>query len=244
MISWRLEEFAELPSTSDFCIARAKQNEPAGLAVLADRQSAGRGSRGREWLSPPGNVALSVLLRPDITPAQSGMFPLLAGIAVVRAMRSVLPDSVTPMLKWPNDVLIAGAKCAGLLIDAAPLGNRVDWLVIGIGVNLVYAPDVAGRLTTCLAAHGATCTMRDLAAAVLQNLAAQIAVFEQSGPAAIVPAWTGHAHSVGTELVVKTADSTVAGRFEGLTDSGELRLRVQDRIEKFSTGEIFLGTGG
>jgi len=120
----------------------------------------------------------------------------------------------------------------------------VDWLVIGIGINLAYAPEVPGRATTCLAAHGAACTAPDLAAAVLENLAAQIEIFEQFGPAGIVPAWTAHAHPIGTELVVKTAETAVTGRFEGLTASGELQLRVQDRIEKFSTGEIFLGTCG
>lgn len=244
MMAWRLEVFSELPSTSDFCIARAKQGEAAALAVLADRQSAGRGSRGRKWLSPPGNVSLSVLLRPDITPAQSGMFPLLAGIAVVRAIKRALPGGVTPQLKWPNDVLIEGAKCAGLLIDAAPLRNRVEWLVIGIGINVAYAPAVPGRATACLAAHGAACTARDLADSVLQNLAAQIDVFEQSGPAGIVPAWLNLAHPTGTALTVKTAETEVTGSFDGLTASGELQLRVQDRIEKFSTGEIFLGTGG
>jgi BirA family biotin operon repressor/biotin-[acetyl-CoA-carboxylase] ligase len=240
MIAWRREDFSELPSTSDFCIARAKEGEAAGLAVLAARQSAGRGSRGREWLSPPGNLALSVLLRPDITPAQSGMFPLLAGIAVVEMLKAMLPF-LTPMLKWPNDVLIAGAKCAGLLIDAAPLHNRVDWLVIGIGINVAYAPEVPGRATTCLAAHGAAVTALELADAVLQSLGRQLDVFEAVGPAGIVPAWLAHAHPVGTSLAVRTVGKTVSGRFAGLTPAGELRLQVQDRIEKFSTGEILMG---
>jgi BirA family biotin operon repressor/biotin-[acetyl-CoA-carboxylase] ligase len=238
--AWRLEDFSELPSTSDFCIARAKAGEAAGLAVFAARQSAGRGSRGREWISPPGNMALSVLLRPDITPAQSGMFPLLAGLAGVKAIEQAAPEA-KPLLKWPNDVLIAGAKCAGLLIDAAPLQNRVDWLVIGIGINVGYAPEVPGRAITCLAAHGATLSARDVAALVLGELGRQLQVFEEFGPAGIVPAWVAHAHPVGAELVVKTADSAVAGRFAGLTPAGELQLLVQDRIEKFSTGEIFWG---
>jgi BirA family biotin operon repressor/biotin-[acetyl-CoA-carboxylase] ligase len=241
MIAWRLEDFSELPSTSDFCIARAKESEPAGLAVFAARQSAGRGSRGREWLSPPGNVALSVLLRPASTPAQSGMFPLLAGIAVIEAIKHVAPGAAA-ILKWPNDVLIGGAKCAGLLIDAAPLQNRLDWLVIGIGINVAYAPQLPGRATTCLAAHGTTISARDAADVVLQKLARQLEIFEQFGPAGIVPSWVAHAHPVGAQLVVKTAESEVAGRFAGLTPAGELQLRVQDRIEIFSTGEILLGT--
>jgi len=243
MIAWRLEDFSELPSTSDFCIARAKEGEAEGLAVFAARQSAGRGSRGREWVSPAGNVALSALLRPDISPVQSGMFPLLAGIAVIEAIKSVVPTAAA-MLKWPNDVLIAGAKCAGLLIDAAPLRDRLDWLVIGIGINVAYAPEVPGRATTCLAAHGAALTARDMAAVVLEKLGLELDRFEQSGAAGIVPAWVGHAHPVGTALTVKTAEWAVTGRFEGLTARGELRLAVQDRIEIFSTGEILLGTGG
>ncbi len=241
MIAWRLERFEALPSTSDFCLLRAKAGEPEGLAVFCARQTAGRGSRGRSWESGVGNVALSVLLRPAITPAQSGMFPLLAGVAVVQAIGEALPAGVKAMLKWPNDVLIEGAKCAGLLVDAAPLGNRVDWLVIGMGINVAFAPVVAGRAVTCLAAHGATVTAEELAGAVLARLAEALEIHQQYGLGLTIERWMAHAHPVGSEMAVKLGETAVRGRFEGLSAGGELMLRVAERIESFSTGEILLG---
>ncbi len=242
MIAWRLEKYEELGSTSDFCAERAKAGEPEGLAVFAAQQSAGRGSRGRTWLSPPGNVALSVILRPQMTPSQSSMYPLLAGIAAAEAIHAALPSGPTPMLKWPNDVLLNGQKCAGLLIDATQAQNRIDWLVIGIGINLAYAPEVPGRATTCLAAHGAGTAASALAQTVLDRLATWLDIFQASGPAKIISAWLSHAHPIGTHLEVKSLEKNTAGTFAGLSPTGELLLQVENRIETYRTGEILLAT--
>jgi BirA family biotin operon repressor/biotin-[acetyl-CoA-carboxylase] ligase len=241
VIAWRFQAFSELPSTSDFCIERAKAGEAAGLAVFAAQQSAGRGSRGRGWLSPSGNVALSVLLRPDIALAQASMFPLLAGIAVAEAVRAALPAGPAPMLKWPNDVLLEGRKCAGLLIDAAPEKNRIEWMVIGIGINVAYAPEVPGRIATCLAAHGAEAGAVEVANSVLKYLAFWLDRFEIAGPPAIIEAWLDHAHKIGEPIEVKSPHYNAAGAFAGLSPTGELLLSIENRIEKVSTGEILLG---
>ncbi len=138
MIHWRLESFEELGSTSDVCAARAKNSEAEGLAVLAYKQTAGRGSRGRSWQAPEGNLNLSVLLRPARPAAEAGMAALFAGIAVAEALEQFF--LAPTMLKWPNDVLLDGAKLAGILIDAAQNGPKLDWLVVGIGINLRHAP--------------------------------------------------------------------------------------------------------
>jgi BirA family biotin operon repressor/biotin-[acetyl-CoA-carboxylase] ligase len=243
VIAWRLQAFEELPSTSDYCVERAKAGESEGLAVFAARQSAGRGSRGREWVSPTGNVALSALIRPSLAPARASIFPLLAGLAVAEAAREALPAGVAPMLKWPNDVLLGGRKCAGLLIDAAPGQNRIEWMVIGMGINVAYAPAVAGRETTCLAAHGARSVALQVARAVLEKLARGLEILARSGPSVIIMAWLEHAHPVGTVLEVKSPHYHATGIFEGLTPAGELLLRVEDRIETVSTGEVLLGGG-
>jgi BirA family biotin operon repressor/biotin-[acetyl-CoA-carboxylase] ligase len=242
LISWRLQDFAELTSTSDYCISRAKAGEPEGLAVFAAQQSAGRGSRGRKWLSPPGNVALSVLLRPHFSPVESSMFALLAGVAVAQAAKALLPSGPKPMLKWPNDVLLDGQKCAGLLIDAAQAQNRIDWLVIGIGINVAYAPDLPDRTTTCLADEGAETTAIAVAHAVLGKLSSWLEIFNKFGSARIVPAWLSLAHPIGTNIEVKSPHHSAKGTFAGLSSAGELLLRVEDRIEKFSTGEILLAS--
>ncbi len=232
MIAWRLEAFEELGSTSDLCVARAKSGEAEGLAVLALRQTAGRGSRGRSWVAPMGNLNLSVLFRPANPAVEAGMFSLLAGIAVADALEQFFAPPT--MLKWPNDVLLGGAKLAGILIDAAPNGARLDWLVTGIGVNLRSAPEIAGRRTTSLAAHGVDLAPNTAAAAILGRLCE----WHDASPAKIRDAWLARAHPIGTELHIAGAQS---GTFAGLSPAGELLLQTKTRIEPISTGDILLG---
>jgi BirA family transcriptional regulator, biotin operon repressor / biotin---[acetyl-CoA-carboxylase] ligase len=235
LIAWRLERHDELGSTSDECIARAKAGAQAGLAVQARRQVSGRGSRGRKWTSPEGNLNLSVLLRPDRPAAEAGLFSLLAGIVVAEALAPRI--KTTPMLKWPNDVLLDGAKLAGILIDAVPHGDRLDWLVIGIGVNLAAAPHIPDRRTTSLSAHGGRLEADDAADAILAGLEA----WHDAPAERIRDAWLVRAHPVGTPLTVRGARGELRGSFAGLSDQGELLLRNKDRIDPISTGEILLG---
>jgi BirA family biotin operon repressor/biotin-[acetyl-CoA-carboxylase] ligase len=236
LTGWRLEVFAELASTSTECTERARAGEAAGLAVMAHRQSAGRGSRGRVWQAPEGNLNLSVLLRPQRPAAEAGMFALLAGVAVAEALESLTPLAVS--LKWPNDVLLGGAKLAGILIDAAPAGAGLEWLVIGIGINLRAAPQIEGRLTTALGDQGIDLAPEPVAAAVLARLA-----HWQDAPAdAIVESWLCRAHPLGTQIEVRTGGQCLQGSFAGLSRTGELLLRSENRIETISTGEVLLGS--
>jgi len=232
---WRLEVFEELGSTSDYAAAKARFGAPAGLAVLALKQTAGRGSRGRGWQAPVGNLNLSVLLRPSRPAAEAGMFALLAALAVAEALEGFFVPPTT--LKWPNDILINGAKLAGILIDAAPQGGRLDWLVIGIGMNLVQAPEIAGRATTSLRIHGAEVTPRQAADSIL----ARLSHWQEAASESIRAAWLSRAHPIGTQITVAGAQTTRTGCFAGLSAAGELLLRTENRIEPISTGEILLG---
>jgi BirA family biotin operon repressor/biotin-[acetyl-CoA-carboxylase] ligase len=236
LTGWRLEVFEELASTSTECTERARAGEAAGLAVLAYRQNAGRGSRGRAWQAPEGNLNLSVLLRPRRPAVEAGMFALLAGIAVAEALETLTPLTFT--LKWPNDVLLGGAKLAGILIDAAPAGAGLDWLVLGIGINLRTAPWIEGRKTTALGEHGAHLAPETAARAVLDRLSH----WQDASSAAIVDAWLSRAHAIGTPIEVHTAGQLLQGSFAGLTAAGELLLRRENTIEAISTGEVLLGS--
>ena len=163
------------------------------------------------------------------------MFSLLAGLAVAEALERFFAPPAT--LKWPNDVLIGGAKIAGILIDAAANGARLDWLAVGIGLNLRHAPDIDGRRTTALADHGVDVSPRDMAAAILDNLAH----WQEAPGAAICAAWLARAHPVGTSLSVQSGGRLREGRFAGLSERGELLLSGAERIETISTGEVLLG---
>jgi BirA family biotin operon repressor/biotin-[acetyl-CoA-carboxylase] ligase len=246
VIAWRLEVFETLGSTSDYCVERANAGEAEGLAVLALRQTAGRGSRGRQWESPAGNLSLSILLRPRAPAAEASVFPLLAGVAVADAVCAVLPARAgkRPVLKWPNDVLLGGGKLAGVLIDAAPVGERLEWLVIGVGINLAHAPEIPGKRTTTLQAHGGLATPEEAADTLLQCLGEWLERLQTFGAAGILDAWQLRAHPLGTELAVQAAGNTVIGRYAGLSATGELLLTVENRIERFQTGEVLLGVRG
>lgn len=146
--AWRLETYARLASTSDLCRDRAQAGEAAGLAVRADEQTAGRGTQGRLWVSPPGNLYLSVLLRPRIPPREAPQIAPGVGALVAAALQPFAPAKLE--VKWPNDVLLDGAKLAGILVESAASGASLDWLVIGIGANLATAPTLPDRPTATL----------------------------------------------------------------------------------------------
>jgi BirA family biotin operon repressor/biotin-[acetyl-CoA-carboxylase] ligase len=205
---WRLAVHASLPSTSDLCRALAQHGEPEGLAVLAHQQTGGRGSNGRAWVSPPGNLYLSALLRPPGRAREAGQWSLLAGVALAEAVAALLPTEAPLALKWPNDLLLGEAKLAGILIDSSAAEGRLDWLVIGIGVNLASAPHLADRLTTCLAEHVAVPTPETMAAAVLARLAHWRTVHATHGFAPIRAAWSPWAARLP--------------HFTGLSESGAL----------------------
>ncbi len=137
------------------------------------------------------------------------------------------------MLKWPNDILIGGAKLAGILIDAALQDQKFDWLVIGIGINLASAPEIPGRASTALSSHGVTMSPDQAAAAVLANLSR----WQLAEPDQIIAAWLSRAHPLGTPLTINGAKT---GHFAGLTIAGELRLATAKGIEIFNTGEVML----
>jgi BirA family biotin operon repressor/biotin-[acetyl-CoA-carboxylase] ligase len=225
-------------------MARAKDGEPEGLAILAETQTGGRGSRGSIWQAPEGNLNLSVLLRPRLRPAEAGIYALLAGVAVADAMTSWLAPGAKLTLKWPNDLLLDGAKFAGILIDAAPSFDHVNWLVIGIGVNLVHAPEIAGRHTTTLAAHGRRLKAPVAAQMVLDRLAFWLATLEAAGIESVRNAWLEKAHPIGTPIEVKSMDSVRKGSFAGLSPNGGLLLARDEIIERIDTGEVLLGLAG
>lgn len=229
---WRLAVFDSVPSTSDLCRERAAAGEPAGFAVRANQQSAGRGSRGREWLSEPGNLALSALLRPGTPSREAGLWALLAGVAVAEALGR--PGIA---LKWPNDILLGDAKLGGILIETADDGTgRLAWLVIGIGINLASAPAINGRLVAALGDGEA----EGLATRILDRLSHWQEAQQRQGWAVVRDAWLRLALPVGCAMSVRQGERAVHGHFAGLGDDGSLRLEQDGRVQAFSSGEIWL----
>jgi BirA family biotin operon repressor/biotin-[acetyl-CoA-carboxylase] ligase len=229
---WRLEVYESVGSTSDICRERAVMGEPDGLAVRAGWQTAGRGSRGRKWLSKQGNLFLSVLLRPSDPAGEAGLWALLAGVAVAEAL-----DRPDIALKWPNDILRNGKKLGGILIETqVGAEGRLDWLVIGIGLNLRAAPLIEGRDIAAITEY----TDADLLGqAVLARIAALRELRQKDGWAPIRAAWLAHALEPGCAMTLRVQDRLIDGLFAGLGEDGSLLLEIDGRVQAFSTGEIW-----
>jgi BirA family biotin operon repressor/biotin-[acetyl-CoA-carboxylase] ligase len=238
---WRLRVHDVLPSTSDICRDLAAAGEPAGLAVLAHRQTRGRGSRGRDWESPEGNLFLSVLLRPEERARDAAQWSLLTGVALAEALAGYLPEPSMLRLKWPNDLLLDGRKLAGILVDSsADADGMVEWLVVGIGVNLAVAPEVPGRKVACLADVAAPPAPERFAQTLLARLAHWQDVRHTEGFAPIRTAWLAHAPEPGSAVTLRLGETLLAGAFAGLGEDGTLLLATESGMKTFATGEVLL----
>jgi BirA family biotin operon repressor/biotin-[acetyl-CoA-carboxylase] ligase len=220
-----VEWHAAVSSTSDRLKALAREGAAEWTVVLADEQSGGRGREGREWASPPGGLYVSVLLRPRV--AAIGLLPLAAGLAVVEA---VAEHGVAAELKWPNDVVVGGRKLAGVLSEAATGAGGVEWVAIGIGVNVAPSalPAQLRANAATLADGGRTPpTVAVLAAAVLARLRVWYDALGRS-PRVVLDAWRRRALAWWGETVeVRTAVDVVRGRLLDLDDEGALLVSLE-----------------
>lgn len=234
---WRLRIEAELPSTSDLLIRLAAAGEPAGLALLARRQSAGRGREGRAWASPAGNLHLSVLLRPRTPAREAAIWALFGAVTLAEALAPHLPDPAALRLKWPNDLLLGGGKLGGVLCEsAADAEGRLEWLVIGLGANLAVAPELPGRATARLPRPVPAETV---AAGVLEAMRAWL-----GRPAsAILAAWMARGPARGSPLTLRDGSGERTGRYAGLAPDGALLLETASGLARFGSGELDQGGG-
>ncbi|GCE83144.1 biotin--[acetyl-CoA-carboxylase] ligase [Komagataeibacter diospyri] len=239
--AWRMEVHDRLGSTSDLCKARLEAGEREdGVAILALEQTAGRGSRGREWNDPGGNLALSVMLVGQGADVPVGLWPFIAGLALYDAITGYVPAGHTLELKWPNDLLLDGGKMAGILIETG-IGAGGSWQVIGIGANLRARPDIAGRTLSCLADCQADVPAApDVAYRLLHHLDLWLSRYRAHGFGAIRAAWLERGHAIGTPIRVTAGNQQFTGTFAGLGDDGILLLRTSEGVRRVVTGEVLL----
>lgn len=226
-----------LSSTNDRLREMAAQGAPEWSLVLAGRQTAGRGRRGRSWASPAGNLYLSVLLRPDPAVVSLTLVPLAAAVAVHEALASL---GVAALLKWPNDVLVGGRKLAGLLAEASTEARGSTFVVLGCGVNVAVSP--AGVDATSVAAErGAGSDTLLMAARIVGRLRVWYHALTRGGGPAILDAF--RQRSVpwwGEEVVVSLGGEVRRGIALGVDADGGLQLRGRDgSTTSVHSGEAF-----
>ena len=229
-------------STNDEVKQRAREGAPEGTLVVAGEQLAGRGRSGREWTSKPGNLYMSLLLRPEGDAGSAAQISFLAALALSGAIVEIAPD-LDPQHKWPNDVLIDGAKISGILLESsARSGGGVDWLVLGMGINVAHHPKDAGQSATSLNALGATdCTPGSLLAALGPSLLRWLEVWRAKGFAPIRQAWLARAAGLGGQLRVRLPKEEFSGTFRDLDSDGSLVVELTDgTLRRITAGEVFL----
>jgi BirA family biotin operon repressor/biotin-[acetyl-CoA-carboxylase] ligase len=229
-------------STNDVMKERARAGAPAWSAVVAGRQTAGRGRQGRAWLSPAGNLFLSVLLRPQLPPASVPVLPLAAGVAAAEAAGEWGVDA---RLKWPNDVLVGERKLGGVLVEASAGSEGLDTVVIGIGMNLtldpVWAPpELRDAVTSVQAESGRDPGVAAAAAAVLDRLAVWYDALARDGPPPVLAAWRARSVSWwGRTVEARCGDAVLRGVARGLDGRGALILDLADGSQRaVLSGEV------
>jgi BirA family biotin operon repressor/biotin-[acetyl-CoA-carboxylase] ligase len=241
----RLLAHDEIDSTNAEALRLMRQGEHGPLWITAERQSAGRGRRGRKWISVPGNLHASLLLADPGPVEHWPQLSFVAALAVHDAVVEVAPE-VRPMLelKWPNDLLLSGAKFAGILIEGE--GQEEEGAVaIGIGVNCTAHPAGAAYPATDLAACGARVTAATLFAALSVKMQGRLAQWNSgNGFATIRADWLARAAGLGESIRIALADRELTGRFEGLDDAGCLVLIAPDGAKTVVAAGDVISIGG
>jgi BirA family biotin operon repressor/biotin-[acetyl-CoA-carboxylase] ligase len=218
--------FQQVGSTNDEARRLADGGAPEGLLVAAEAQTAGRGRAGRQWLTPAGAaLAFSLVLRPTVTPAQAARLPMLAGVAVCEAVEAVA--GLPAVLKWPNDVLVNGKKVGGILVETELLGERLEYAILGIGLNISQAPPPESVLFPAAALAGEAGRPIDrlrLLRACLDRLEAHYARLADTGP--VQAAWAARLAWLGELVVATTAEGEVTGQAEAVDEEGALVIRL------------------
>lgn len=253
---YRLNGFDAVGSTSTEAANAARAGDVGDVWFAALQQTAGRGRRGREWSTPHGNLAASLLVVPRADAAVVATLGFVAGVALNNALGQVLPDAVIRTgidgadgpgsriaLKWPNDVLADGQKLAGILLEAIQRPEGSPAIVVGFGVNIVAAPEGLPYPATSLSALGIEADAATVFAALSDAWVEAIEVWDSGrGVADILALWRAAAAGIGAEVAVNRDGDVVRGVFETIDDAGRLIVRANDNSRiAITAGDVHFG---
>jgi BirA family biotin operon repressor/biotin-[acetyl-CoA-carboxylase] ligase len=239
-IGWRIHHYAEVGSTQQVAEQLAIDGAAHGSVVIAESQTAGHGRLGREWFSPPGvNLHATVILRPEMAPADVPVLGLVAGVAMAEATETVAPG--LPGLKWPNDLWLRGKKAGGII--AQLLAGTPPCILVGIGLNLnLTARQIPEELreiaTSVLIETGKLCDRVKFAAALFMRLDGRIRQVQQSGFAPIVPVWEGFSVLKDRRITVFDGQARHSGAVKGIDHDGALLLVEDGNVQRVLAGDV------
>jgi len=238
---YRLVSYDSVGSTNDEAKCLAREGVADGTFVWALEQTAGRGRRGRAWISPPGNLYASLILRPDCSPHQAAQLGFVAALAIGDALGAMVPQLGGLAYKWPNDVLVNGRKISGILLESEMTAvDKLTFLIIGVGVNLTASPQGMAFPATSVAEE---CDGEVVPAAMLEKFSGHFEWWKErwqtEGFAPVRAAWLAAATYRGEEIRVHLEAATLHGRFLDLDQQGALLLEADGEHRRISAGEVF-----
>lgn len=231
-IGQKIEYMESCSSTQIIAHQLAQEGTPDGTVVLTEAQTAGRGRMARKWDSAAGKgVWMSVILRPDVVPQKAPQFTLVAAVAVVRAIEEV--TKLHPKIKWPNDILLNGKKCTGILTELQSDADGIQALIIGIGLNINqdkedFDPDVQNIATSLKMESGESVSRQKLVQSLLYYMEIYTQMYIEEGFGMLKILWESYSTTIGHPVRARMTNQTLEGIAEGITDDGVLQLRTAD----------------
>jgi BirA family transcriptional regulator, biotin operon repressor / biotin---[acetyl-CoA-carboxylase] ligase len=249
---YRLAAFDQIGSTNAEALLRARDGEAGPMWFVTSEQTAGRGRRHRAWIAPRGNLASSILEVIEISPSVAATLGFAAGLALESALqrvsveaslRSAGSDHMKFALKWPNDVLAGRQKLAGILLEAEAVGDNRLAVVVGIGTNVVAAPEGTPTPATSLAALGVQIGAEELFAALSDAWTEYRGIWDDGrGFGDIRKLWLERAAGLGERVAIQTGNSVIEGTFDTLDGTGCMIVRAPDgRRLPVTAGDVYFG---
>lgn len=234
MFSFDIAHLPTVDSTQDEVLRRLRAGTAQkGTVICADEQTKGRGRQGRAWETRAGGNLAATLLWPILDPARMGDYSLIVAIAMQAAVSEFLRRPETLKIKWPNDLMLDGVKCAGILLESPEPG----WILMGTGVNVAHAPSDRACVN---AGSDHPVDAQKLLARYLEYFSRFEALYQSEGMGRICSAWMRHAYGVGQKMTVRTMNTEFDAVFEGLNDNGACRARMSDGSTRLvHAGDVF-----
>ncbi|MFO8101956.1 MAG: biotin--[acetyl-CoA-carboxylase] ligase [Dehalococcoidia bacterium] len=234
----------EVTSTQAVAKSLASEGAVEGTVVVAETQSGGRGRIARGWVSAVGGIYFSIILRPDIKPTEALQLPLIAGLAVARGIEQL--TCLNPSLKWPNDIILSGRKAGGILTEMSAEMDRLEWVIIGIGLNVnitseTFPPQVREEATSLMQAGGKQIPRVKLLQCILAELEALYDEFTESGFENLRQQWKKLSNTIGSEVTVSSSTEHLVGRAVDIDRDGALILQQKDGAQvRIIAGDVRL----
>lgn len=223
---------------------KGEEQAPDGTLVWALEQTAGRGRRGRKWQSPRGNLYCSLILRPDVPIDQTAQLSFVGALAACDALSAIGPAGHMVQCKWPNDILLNDQKVGGLLLEAETGSERTpEWVILGLGINVVSHPLKVDFPATSLKAEGWSVSAVDCLEAFARHFMTWANTWLDGGFAVIRKKWLGRCKGVGDTIEVRLARKTLKGVFTGIDEDGALLLKTAKCEHRITAGDVFFAAG-